>query len=137
MNRTGILSWFLVSVVLTSAADAQQSPPKPSVWDDGSFLIAAGVLAIAALAGFGILISKIVEVVNGTGRDTETRQLHFAAVILSGLALLFILSMGMYYWAPSDRAGVAKEIFDASKTIIPPIVTLVLGYYFGKRTADS
>ena len=37
----------------------------------------------------------------------------------------------MHYWSsPNEEAG--KNIFETCKTIIPPIITLVIGYYFGQ-----
>jgi uncharacterized membrane protein len=62
----------------------------------------------------------------------EFQRLAFAAVILTGLGLVFLQSMAMYYWASSGQAEAAKSIFETCKTVIPPIITLVLGYYFGK-----
>jgi cytochrome b561 len=59
-----------------------------------------------------------------------TRLLHFAAGLLVGLSLVFALSMVMYYWSPSESEAGAK-IFDACTKVIPPIMALVVGYYFG------
>lgn len=68
-------------------------------------------------------------------KDFESRRLYFAAGTLIGLGILFALSMGMYYWenvSPSNNSSNAgKEIFEACLNVVPPIVTLVLGYYFG------
>ena len=61
----------------------------------------------------------------------ETERLYFAAVVLTALAIVFLESMAMYYWAPTG-SEVGKEIFDTCKTVIPSIVTLVIGYYFGR-----
>jgi hypothetical protein len=66
----------------------------------------------------------------------EAKQLHFAAVTLTGLGLLFALSMAMYYWG-GDKSTAPQQIFDACKTIIPPIVTLILGYYFGSKSGGE
>jgi hypothetical protein len=47
----------------------------------------------------------------------------------------FLEAMAMYYWGsqpPNNSGDVGKQIFGECKTIIPPIVTLVLGHYFGK-----
>lgn len=72
---------------------------------------------------------------NANGRDFETRRLYFAAGTLTGLGLLFALSMGMYYWeTPSptpNGSSAGKEIFEACLNVVPPIVTFILGYYFG------
>jgi len=48
-------------------------------------------------------------------------------VILAGLALLF---------GPDSRVDQAQAIFDFVKTIAPPIVTLVIGFYFRSETAQ-
>jgi hypothetical protein len=42
----------------------------------------------------------------------------------------------MYYFADAGNER-AKEIFDACKTIIPPMVTLIFGYYFGRGRTDG
>lgn len=58
---------------------------------------------------------------------TPTDQFKFAKQLLFACASIFILSgLG----ACICPAGV--PIFDACKTILPPIVTLVIGYYFGE-----
>jgi membrane protease YdiL (CAAX protease family) len=61
----------------------------------------------------------------------EFQRLYFAAVVLTGLGLVFLESMAMYYWSPPNQE-VGKNIFETCKTVIPPIITLVLGYYFGR-----
>ncbi len=46
--------------------------------------------------------------------------------------------MVMYYLEDSDLSNSrGKEIFDACKTILPPIATLVLGFYFGKSASGK
>jgi hypothetical protein len=70
---------------------------------------------------------------DGRGRDFEVRRLYFAAVVLTGLGLIFILGMCMQFFKGQNGPG--DEIFDACVKTIPPIVTLVLGYYFGRSDA--
>jgi NADH:ubiquinone oxidoreductase subunit 6 (subunit J) len=67
----------------------------------------------------------------------EFQRLAFAAVILTGLGLVFLQSMAMYYWASPEQKEAAKSIFETCKTVIPPIITLVLGYYFGKSEQNQ
>lgn len=50
----------------------------------------------------------------------------FAKIILFMLSLMFILA------AVSELLIPSNDVFEASKTILPPIATLVIGYYFGK-----
>ncbi|OFA04250.1 hypothetical protein DUGA2_25220 [Duganella sp. HH101] len=40
----------------------------------------------------------------------------------------------MYFFAPADKSVQVKEIFEACKQIIPPVLTLVIGFYFGKKS---
>ena len=66
------------------------------------------------------------------------KQLHFAAVVLTGVGVVFLTSMGMYYFdSPTGTNAPSKEIFDTCVKVLPPIVTLVLGYYFGRREGES
>ena len=68
----------------------------------------------------------------------QVRLLYFAGVVLACLALVFLEAMGMYYFSDSGEGYKAgginpgKEIFGACVQVIPPIATLVLGYYFGR-----
>jgi hypothetical protein len=80
----------------------------------------------------------------------ENKKLEFAKLILFGLAAIFLLGMvirvmpGFCFACSADGAAAtpitsfvspegAKDVFEACKTILPPIATLVLGYYFGKN----
>jgi NO-binding membrane sensor protein with MHYT domain len=105
----------------------------PILWFAGGVLVI--VLLIAAA-----LILKIAMRENDAG---EPGRLHFAAVILTGIGLLFFMAMAMYYFdgydlssgarVASNGGTVGKSIFEACVQVLPPIVTLVLGYYFGRR----
>ena len=55
----------------------------------------------------------------------------FATAI--GVYLLFLLVQGIVPGASTAIAGKAEDMI---KTIIVPVVTLVLGYYFGQSTKD-
>jgi cadmium resistance protein CadD (predicted permease) len=70
--------------------------------------------------------------------DYERRRLYFAAVVLIGLGMTFFLAMSMYFFSGPDVARVeaAKKIFETCVAVIPPIVTLVLGYYFGRSESQ-
>ncbi len=61
---------------------------------------------------------------------TPVHRLSFAKSILSGLALLFLVGM-LVTVITHDNA-----IFDACKTVLPPIATLIIGYYFGEKHKD-
>ena len=59
----------------------------------------------------------------------EEKRLRFAGQILLVLATIFIGSMLLAFWQPVN----GDPIFEACKTAIPPIVTLILGFYFGQK----
>lgn len=109
----------------------------PVLWFAGGALVVILLIAVA-------LILKIAMRENTAG---ETSRLHFAAVILTGIGLLFFMAMAMYYFdgydlatgarAASNSGAVGKSIFESCVQVLPPIVTLVLGYYFGRRESDK
>jgi len=73
--------------------------------------------------------------------NLEVSRLYFAAGVIGGLGFLSVFSIVVYVWGPpgSPQGGEppGKVIFDACVKIIPPIVTLVLGYYFGTSKAQA
>lgn len=60
----------------------------------------------------------------------ERERLRLANRVLLGTAILFALSAGLYVRWPVE----GEPIFEASRTILPAIATLVLGYYFGRHS---
>jgi hypothetical protein len=60
--------------------------------------------------------------------DPQAR-LRLAQWVLLGAAIMFIASAASFLY--DETTG--KHIFDAGKTILPPIATLVLGYYFSSK----
>lgn len=60
----------------------------------------------------------------------EVRRMHFAAGVVLGLCYILVLSMLMAFMGDGENSMGAR-VFDNVKTFIPPIITLVLGYYFG------
>lgn len=114
--------------------------------DDKVLLFAGGLLLIVLLAALFVGMTSVIDSLRRPAHklrtDYEALQMHFAAVTLTGLGILFALGMAMYYWTVAEpgspRIQAGKEIFDAVKTVVPPIVTLILGYYFGsKSTRDG
>jgi len=61
---------------------------------------------------------------------TPVHRLSFAKSILLGLAILFVIGMLVSILTHNN------EIFDACKTVLPPIATLIIGYYFGEKSGD-
>lgn len=73
----------------------------------------------------------------------EVRRLYFAGGAIAALGLVFLEAMGMYYYGcPSMGCDTGKDIpgkhiFEACVQVIPPLITLILGYYFGKADGRS
>lgn len=57
-------------------------------------------------------------------------RLSLAKWILGVCAFMLILTSGIYAFNDSDSA---KQVFTMSWHGVPPIITLVIGYFFGKR----
>jgi len=90
-------------------------------------LFSAGLLLICLAMAYIVFSNK-----EGPTPSVDAKLIHFGAVILTGIGLIFSLSMAMFYFDSAESTR-GKEIFDGAKTILPPVVTLILGYYFGKK----
>ncbi|XKM07806.1 hypothetical protein HF313_16320 [Massilia atriviolacea] len=87
------------------------------------------------LGEFLIVMAMVYLIRTVNGQDAESRQLYFGSVVLTAMTLVFILSMAMYYWAEgAEIQARAQKIFEACLQVIPPLLTLVIGFYFGKRS---
>lgn len=95
--------------------------------------IGFGVIVVALIANLVKPYSK--NIVYDASTFFEVRRLFFAAGVLAVLAFLLVLSIAIY--AATEDAGEtpAKVIFDSMTKIVPPIITLVLGYYFGQSSS--
>ena len=61
--------------------------------------------------------------------NPHKHRMYLAYYILLGSAILFLISMILYAFNGN------KDIFDGCKTILPPIATLIIGYYFSEKNA--
>lgn len=103
-----------------------------SIW---LVVVVVAILVVALISGLfqpsGLVISYEAD------SYFQVRKLFFAAGVLAVLAFMLLLSIAVYMsmslaQPPAGQAG--KEIFDSMIKVIPPIMTLVLGYYFGQQT---
>jgi hypothetical protein len=62
--------------------------------------------------------------------DPAKVRLNLAKWILIGVFVIFAGSAAALLYAPNDRLEQAKAIFEFAKAFGPPIVTLVIGFYF-------
>lgn len=60
----------------------------------------------------------------------EVRRLYFAVGVLAALFLLLLLAL--LAAVERNASAAAQGVFDAFIQVIPPIMTLVLGFYFGQ-----
>ena len=68
----------------------------------------------------------------------EARELHpqdkarlgLAVGLLIALLLLVLLAGAGLLFTPASKATQAQTFFDFIKTVVPPLVTLVIGFYF-------
>lgn len=113
------------------------SEPKAEAMqkDSATLITFCTGLLIVTLAGFA-LVGVSMFTSKGSPphpKDAEPDRIYFAAATLTGLGILFALAVGAQVWV--GDAG--KSAFDACKVALPPIVTLVIGYYFGRAGGRS
>lgn len=75
----------------------------------------------------------------GTMKEFEKSKMYFAASVLAFLAFIFMLAMIFYAMGPEANSpggeSPGKAIFESCVKVIPPIVTLIIGFYFGASQA--
>jgi hypothetical protein len=86
------------------------------------------VSALAAYVAYGMFAV-------GTMKEFEMSKMYFAAAVLAFLAFIFMLAAILYGLGPEaippSTEAPGKAIFDACVKVIPPMVTLIIGFYFG------
>lgn len=63
----------------------------------------------------------------------DRARLRLAGRVLLALLLTVGVALAALLWGPLDRHEDAKEFFSFVKTIVPPLITLVLGFYFNSQ----
>ena len=66
----------------------------------------------------------------GAGVVTEKHLLFFGSNVLVVLSLLMCVASATYFLSDKDHLQTGKKIFEFAKTSLPPIATLILGFYF-------
>ena len=56
--------------------------------------------------------------------------LNFGSNVLIVLVLLMVAATWAYLWSDANHLQTGKEIFEFAKITLPPIATLILGFYF-------
>jgi hypothetical protein len=65
----------------------------------------------------------------------DRARLTIAVNVLGAVALIVLMACLLLVFGPADRIQEERLIFDFVKTIAPPIVTLVIGFYFRNESA--
>ncbi len=60
----------------------------------------------------------------------DRARFDLARRILSGVFLLFLISIALLAWGPEDRRDLFENLFDFAKTGGLSLATLVIGSYF-------
>jgi hypothetical protein len=84
-------------------------------------------------AGEAVYIGKLEEEVGDRPQELgahERARLTMAYVVLGGVAALFLLSWLSLLFFPDSRKAEIQSFFEFVKAFCPPLITLVLGYYF-------
>lgn len=96
-----------------------------------NMLFVVTLLVVSVLAG-GVAYGMFAV---GTMSEFEKSKMYFAASVLAFLAFIFLLAMIFYALGPEpshpSTESSGKTIFDACVKVIPPLVTLIIGFYFG------
>jgi len=83
--------------------------------------------------GEAVYIGKLEEEVGDRPQEMgahERARLTMAYVVLGGVAALFLLSWLSLLVFPDNRKAEVQSFFEFVKAFCPPLITLVLGYYF-------
>lgn len=101
------------------------------------FLFLAAV--IAAGLGFGYYAKDIKCAEITAIPALECLRLYLAFGVLFAVAVLLAVGAGFYALIPPPASGEhpGKQIFDTLAKSLLPVVTLVLGYYFGSTQSGS
>jgi len=83
---------------------------------------------------------RLTDLENGVGKALELpprdkARLTIACSVLATVAVIIILAGIVLLYGPDSRIEESKVIFEFVKTIAPPIVTLVIGFYFRNEDA--
>lgn len=67
----------------------------------------------------------------------DKARLRLAGWVLLALFVIVLVGLGAVLFAPEGRHEDAKEFFSFIKTVVPPLFTLVLGFYFNAQGSSN
>ena len=106
------------------------------------YLVAAIVVLVG---GFMLYIKSLKcdkEVLDIAFNSFECHRMYMSFGLLFGILMVLIISAGLYVFITTDAAkpgdkNAAKEVFDTFSKGLLPIVTLIIGFYFGVGSQKS
>jgi len=66
----------------------------------------------------------------GGGVVTPMHLLSFGRWILAMIVGLMVAACSLYFLSDKDHLQTGKDIFEFAKITLPPIATLIIGFYF-------
>lgn len=76
----------------------------------------------------------------GTAQELPAKdraRFYLASWMLGGLATLLVLSGVLLAFAPTANMADVRDFFGFVKAFVPPLVTLIIGFYFTSQSSDS
>jgi len=96
-------------------------------------LLILGVVCFAGLC-YRFIVAAQFHKEDGVESILETRKAFLAAATLIGLGALYLAGMIFYYYAPAEKQNIGRELHEGVKTVVPPFMALIMGYFFGKSS---
>jgi hypothetical protein len=89
--------------------------------------------------GFGVYVSSLTNCNESKIGPLECHKLYLAFGVLFAIGVLLVVGAGLFALLPAPSSGDApgKSVFDGFIKVLPPIATLVLGYYFGSTQTET
>jgi hypothetical protein len=66
----------------------------------------------------------------GGGVVTPMHLLSFGRWVLAIIVCLMVAACSIYFLSDKDHMQTGKDIFEFAKITLPPIATLIIGFYF-------
>lgn len=66
----------------------------------------------------------------------DRARLQLAGRVLVALFVSVLVALAAVLYGPADRLEDAREFLSFVKTLVPPLITLVLGFYFNAQGDD-
>jgi hypothetical protein len=97
---------------------------------DANTLVVVALIVVVLVIG----VAAWVLVKTPDSADLEGSKIRFAAATFTGILLLIIFSIVVYFASPT---GPGKEVFSTIVSSLAPIAGAIVGYLFGTRKSPA